>query len=51
MSRPGGVLSKMFDVSLTTISRIKHRENHCEDIDLYNNMPIEERKAIYDIFC
>lgn len=50
-SRPGGILSKMFDVSLTTISRIKHRVNHCEDIDLYNAMPLEERKSIYKIFC
>lgn len=50
-SRPGGVLSKMFNVSLTTISRIKHKENHCNDIDLYYSMPLEDRKAIYKIFC
>lgn len=27
-SRPGGVLSKMYEVSLTTISRIKNKVNH-----------------------
>ena len=50
-SRPGGVLSEMFDVSLTTISRIKKRENHCEIIDFYNSLSYEERKNIYDNFC
>lgn len=50
-SRPGGVLSKMFDVSLTTISRIKKEVNHNQYINEYKNMPLEERKAIYKIFC
>ena len=50
-SRPGGVLSKMFNVSLTTISRIKHKENHIQDIQLYQKMPLQERKNIYKIFC
>lgn len=50
-SRPGGVLSKMYQVSLTTISRIKHKENHVEDIEQYQNLPLQEREKIYKIFC
>lgn len=50
-SRPGGVLSKMYDVSLTTISRIKHKENHVQDIEIYQNIPFQDRKNIYKIFC
>lgn len=50
-SRPGGVLSKMFEVSLTTISRIKHKENHIQWIEEYEKLPLKERKNIYDIFC
>ena len=50
-SRPGGVLSKMYDVSLTTISRIKRKENHIEDIEEYQKLSLEERQAIYKIFC
>lgn len=50
-SRPGGVLSKMYDVSLTTISRIKKETNHNKYINEYKNMPLEERQAIYKIFC
>lgn len=50
-SRPGGVLSEMFGVTKTTISRIKHKENHCQVIEEYDNMPEEKRKDIYRIFC
>lgn len=50
-SRPGGVLSRMFDVSVTTISRIKHKVNHVQDIEKYEKMPLEQRKQIYKIFC
>lgn len=50
-SRPGGVLSKMFDVSLTTISRIKHKVNHIEIIEQYEKLPLIERQEIYKIFC
>lgn len=50
-SRPGGVLSKMFEVSLTTISRIKHKENHIQWIEEYEKLSLKERKNIYDIFC
>ena len=50
-SRPGGVLSQMFDVTTTTISRIKHKVNHCETIAEYDNLPKKEREEIYQIFC
>lgn len=50
-SRPGGVLSEMFGVTKTTISRIKHKENHCQIIEEYEKMPLEKRKDIYQIFC
>lgn len=50
-SRPGGVLSKMYQVSLTTISRIKRKENHNKYIEEYEQLPLEERKNIYKIFC
>lgn len=50
-SRPGGVLSKMFGVSVTTISRIKKGVNHNQYIDQYKKMSLEDRKSIYKIFC
>lgn len=50
-SRPGGVLSKMYDVSLTTIHRIKKKENHVQYIEEYEALPEEERMHIYKIFC
>lgn len=50
-SRPGQVLSDMFDVSRTTISRIKNGINHNQYKEEYDKMPIEKRKEIYDIFC
>lgn len=49
-NRPGQVLSNLFGVSKTTISRIKHGVNHCQYIEEYNNMSLEDRKAIFDIF-
>ena len=50
-SRPGGVLSKMYEVSLTTISRIKNKVNHNQFIKEYESLSLEERKHIYQIFC
>lgn len=50
-SRPGGVLSRMYDVSLTTISRIKKGENHVQYKREYEQLPLELRKEIYDNFC
>ena len=51
MSRPGQILSNMFEVSKTTISRIKHGVNHIEAKEKYDKMPLDERKKIYEIFC
>lgn len=50
-SRPGAILAGMYEVTTTTISRIKHKTNHCEIIQEYDNLPLEERKNIYKIFC
>lgn len=41
----------MFDVSSTTISRIKHGVNHCKYIEEYHKMSLEERRNIYNLFC
>lgn len=51
MSRPGQVLSNIYDVSRTTISRIKKGENHNQYKAQYEQMPEQDRKEIYDIFC
>lgn len=51
MSRPGQILSDMYDVSKTTISRIKKGVNHVQYKQLYDSLTYEERKAIYDLFC
>lgn len=51
MSRPGQILSDIFGVSKTTISRIKHGENHVQYKEKYDKMSLEERKQIYNIFC
>lgn len=51
MSRPGQVLADMYEVTRTTISRIKKGENHSQYKEEYERLPLEERKAIYKIFC
>ena len=51
MSRPGQILSNMFGVSKTTISRIKHGENHLQYKTEYENLPMEVRQEIYNNFC
>ena len=51
MSRPGQILSDIFEVSRTTISRIGKGINHCLFKEQYEAMPFEERKKIYDNFC
>ena len=51
MSRPGQILADMYNVSRTTISRIKKGENHSLIKSKYDNLPFEERKEIYKIFC
>ena len=51
MSRPGQILSNMFDVSKTTISRIKHGENHLQYKQEYESLSLKERQEIYKNFC
>lgn len=51
MSRPGQVLAEIFEVSRTTISRIKKGVNHNQYKEEYEKMPLKERKKIYQIFC
>ena len=50
-SRPGQVLSDIYGVSRTTISRIKRGVNHNQYKEDYEKLSLEERKAIYKIFC
>lgn len=50
-SKPGQVLADMFDVSRTTISRIKNGVNHNQYREKYNKMSLEEKKEIYNNFC
>lgn len=50
-SRPGEILSEIFEVSKTTISRIKKKENHNKIIEEYNNLSLDERQKIYQNFC
>lgn len=51
MSRPGQILADMYDVSRTTISRIKKGVNHNQYKEEYESLPLEERQNIYKIFC
>ena len=51
MSRPGQVLADIYEVTRTTISRIKKGESHCEIRAEYDALPLDERKHIYQIFC
>lgn len=51
MSRPGEILSQIFDVSKTTISRIKQGINHCEYKEYYDSLPLTKRKEIFEQFC
>lgn len=51
MSRPGQILATMYNVSRTTISRIKKGENHSQYKQQYDSLPLEQRKHIYKIFC
>ena len=50
-SRPGAVLANIFDITTTTVSRIKHKVNHCEIINEYDSLSKEDREEIYRIFC
>lgn len=51
MSRPGQILANIYDVSRTTISRIKNGVNHSQYKDLYDKMSLEERKYYYTLLC
>lgn len=51
MSRPGQVLGNMYDVSRTTISRIKRGENHIQYKRLYDALPLKDRQDVYKNFC
>ena len=51
MSKPGQILANMYNVSRTTISRIKKGENHIQYKKEYEQLSLEERKEIYKIFC
>ncbi len=49
--RSGEALAKIFDVSRTTINRIKKGINHCNIYKEYHNMSLDERKEIYNIIA
>lgn len=51
MSRPGQILADIYNVSRTTISRIKQGINHCEYYEEYWKKPKKERQEIYNFFC
>ena len=51
MSRPGQILADMYDVSRTTISRIKKGENHSQIKEEYDSLSEDMKKSIYKIFC
>lgn len=51
MSRPGTILGKIYEVSNTTISRIKKGENHTQYKEKYDRMPLDIKKQIYKDFC
>lgn len=51
MSRPGQILSDIFDVSRTTISRIKQGINHNQYKKNYDKLSFEEKEKIYLTFC
>ena len=51
MTKPGQLLGNIFDVSRTTISRIKKGISHSQYKEEYEKMSYEERKKLYDNFC
>ena len=48
MSKPGQILANMYNVSRTTISRIKKGENHIQYKKEYEQLSLEERKGDND---
>lgn len=51
MTKPGQLLANIFNVSRTTISRIKKGINHNQYKEKYEKLSLEERKKIYNDFC
>lgn len=51
MSRPGQVLSNIYNVSRATISRIKKGINHIQFKKEYDKMTLNDKQEIYNIFC
>lgn len=51
MKKPGQLLANIFNVSRTTISRIKKGVNHNQYKEEYKKLSLTERKKIYDNFC
>ena len=50
MSRPGVLLSEIFGVTTTTISRIKKGHSHLLYSNEYKALPIEKRRDIFNTF-
>lgn len=51
MTKPGQLLANIFDVTRTTISRIKRGISHNQYKEEYEKLPLEERQKIYNNFC
>lgn len=51
MTRPGQILADIYQVSRTTISRIARGINHNQYKEEYDNLSLEDRENIYQIFC
>lgn len=50
MTKPGQVLADIFEVSRTTINRIKKGISHNQYKEEYEKLSLQERKDIFDIF-
>ena len=50
MPKPGQALADIYNVSRTTISRIKNGINHCEYVKKYKSLSDKDRYDIYQIF-
>ena len=50
ISRPGALLSEIFGITTTTISRIKNGHSHLLSSNEYKSMPIEKRRDIFNTF-
>lgn len=50
LKRPGTVLAKIYEITNTSVMRIKRGENHKEVYDEYHSLPLSKRKELFDIF-